>query len=253
MLSGRDAAGLICLVLLSLAGQPLHGAPQNDDSISVVSNAIAATDTIKLNRWAYTLTTQVDGTRTVEKYDPSQTTDRRWQLVIKEGKTPAAKDLAKYAEERRKRGGRSNTKNIRSLIDPSKILILSNDAARIYCRIELKKQDAGEGVEIPSISGTLTVLREPPQVERWDVASTAKFGKAGVFSISEMRFGMSFQQAPERAGVLPRSVSSRIRGRALIFKSLNVDSLATYSDFVWKGKPASDTNATVIESPPAGD
>ena len=224
-----------CGLLLLLLKLPVHSAAISETNplMTVVTQAIARAESVRLTRWAYTRTTVNDGSKTVEKYDPALPRGERWQLTLKDDKLPTAKDLAKYAADQRRRGSRGE-RPFRGAIDTPSLTILSNDTARIYCVFQPKSGDEDEKELMSKIRGTLVVRRDPAHVERVDVENTGSFGKTGVFSIRELKLNIAFAPQEGRDEPLPKTIATKLRGRALIFKSINVDSEVSYSDFVWR-------------------
>ncbi len=227
------ASCLFALVMMTLPGYAAS-ALEPHPLLGVVTQAIARAESVRLTRWAYTRTTVNDGLKTIEKHDPALPRGERWQLLLKEDKPPTPKELAKYAADQRRRGSRGGERPFRGAIDSSSLTILSNDAARIYCEFQPRAGDEEERQLMSKIRGLLVVRRDPAHVEQVDVANTGTIGKTGVFSIREFKLNIAFAPQAGREEPLPKTVATRLRGRALIIKSLNMDSSVSYSDFVWK-------------------
>lgn len=204
-------------------------------AVEVAEEAIRRADATKLDGWAFTVTTTEEGKKTVETHNPAAPNEQRWTLVLKDGKPPTEKELRKYAEERRR--ARSKEQRLSSLVDKASLELEGEDAERLTFRFRMKSDGDDAKLLAGKIRGTLVVRRDGPNVESLEIANTEKISKAGVFSLSEFQTRIRFRPAPERPESLIESVTARVRGRALLVKSLDADTETTFSDFRWVGKP----------------
>jgi hypothetical protein len=233
------------LVALILGGFAPAGqaAEESSTPVALVKEALAAMEKSKVNRWTYTMTSVVDGKTTVEKHDPAAPRGRRWELVSKDGKTPTDAERRDYAKKRKRESGMSQL-NLKELVDLSSVRIEKEDEDQMTCTVRLKTDSQEIRTIAEKMKGQLVVRKTSPAIEAFEFINTERIGKRGVFSISELKVGMTYIFDPTVGELLPASFSMRLRGRALLVKSLNSDSEVTFSDFRRPEKPtASPTKA----------
>lgn len=63
-----------------------------------------------------------------------------------------------------------------------------------------------------------------------EVANVERIGRFGMFRLSEFRTGLRYRRESAGGEPLIESVSTRVRGRALVVKSLDKDSETTHHD-----------------------
>lgn len=211
--------------------------------ITLVKEALAAMEKSKVSRWAYTMTSTVDGKKTVEQYDPSASRSQRWKLVSKDGKAPTDAERREYAKKRKRDSGTGQF-NLKELVDLASVKVEKDDADRLTCSLRMKG-DGDEGRMIAEkVHGKLIVRKQTPVIESLELANTERIGKRGVFSLSEFKIRMQFAFDQTVGEHLPVSFSMRLRGRALLVKSLNSDTEVTFGNFRRPEKvPADPTKA----------
>lgn len=223
----------VFLSLACLASVLAESPAPRSQTTEIAEEAIHRADATKLDGWAFTVTTTEEGRKTVETHDPSAPKEQHWKLVLKADKPPTEKQLQKYAEERRRAGGKEQ--KLSKLVDKSSLELASEEPERLTFRFRMKAEDEEAKLMAGKIRGTLVVRRAGPTVESLEIANTEKISKAGLFSLSEFQTRIRFRPAPGRAESLIESVTARVRGRALLVKSLDVDSETTFSEFRWVG------------------
>lgn len=224
----------IVLSLLVVAwcclGTPGRAAEVSATPTALVKEALAAMERSKVSRWAYTMTSVVDGKKTVEKHDPSAPRTKRWELVSKDGKTPTDAERREYAKKRKRDSGTGQF-NLKELIDLTSVKVEKEDPERMTCSIRMKA-DGDDGKMIAEkVQGQLVVRKQTPSIEALELSNNGRIGKRGVFSLSEFKIRMAFAFDANIGELLPASFSMRLRGRALLVKSLNSDTEVTFSDF----------------------
>lgn len=198
--------------------------------VALVKEALAATEKAEVSRWAYTMTSVVDGRKTVEKHDPSAPRGQRWELVSTDGKTPTEAERREYVKKRKRDSGTSQF-NLKELVDLTSVKVEKEDPDRMTCSLRMKA-DGDEGKLIAEkVRGQLVVRKQTPAIESFELANSERIGKRGVFSLSEFKIRMQFAFNPNVGEHLPVSFNMRVRGRALLVKSLNSDTEVTFSDF----------------------
>lgn len=222
----------LCLLVVAwcILGTPARAAEATTTPTDLVKEALAAMDKAKVNRWAYTMTTVVDGKTTVEKHDPSAPRSKRWELISKDGKTPTDAERRDYAKKRKRESGMSQL-NLKEFVDLSSVTIEKEDEDQMTCAVRLKTDSREIRTIVEKMKGQLVVRKTSPAIEAFEFINTERIGKRGVFSISELKVGMTYAFDPTAGELLPASFSMRLRGRALLVKSLNADTEVTFSDF----------------------
>ncbi len=200
----------------------------------VVDRALVAAEAVRLDRWAFTVTRVVDGVTTVERHDPSAPKDTRWVLVERNGRAPSEKERQRYVEERGRRGF-GGAPGLRDLIEPGSLAVVSDEGGRVICSFRMKADDEEDRLVADKVRGTLIVRKDPAAVERLEVVNTGTISKFGVLNLREFLVRVDYRMHPTRPEALPETVVSRIRGRALVVKSLDAEARETYSDFRWVG------------------
>jgi hypothetical protein len=225
---------VICLMWLGMTFH-VRAAESHDVTMNLVRAALAANESVKLSQWAYTISKVADGEQTVEKHNPSLPKDQRWQLVNKNGKTPTVEDMNDYAGQRRRRRGDDGQQRLRELIDQSTIKLLSNGYTHMTCSVRMKASDEDDKLMAEKMHGTLVIHKDPPYVESLELVNAGRISKFAVLNIKEFKTRLRFQLDPIRNAPLPETVYSRVRGRAILVKSMNADSQSKFSDFRWVG------------------
>ncbi len=225
------------VIWMAMVGLPWNSSADesNHRELALVKQAIAATESVVLGKWGYTVTSVNDGKTRVEKFDPTEPKTNRWQLVLKNGKAPGSKDLRNYTEERLHRPSGAGPQGLGIQIDKSSLQVVSNDTARIICSFRLKADDDESRLMAANAKGTLVVSRMPLFVESLQVTNTGRISSSARLSIREFNTRVQFRPDPKRGDPLMVSHVTRVRGRLLLVKSLNVESAISYKDFRWMG------------------
>lgn len=220
---------LVALVLCGFAPAG-RAAEEAAKPVALVKEALAAMEKSKVSRWAYTMTSVVDGNKTVEKHDPSAPRGQRWELISKDGKTPTDAERRDYAKKRKRDSGTGQF-NLKELVDLSSVKVEKEDPERMTCSIRMKADDDDGRIIAEKVQGQLVVRKQTPAIEALELSNNGRIGKRGVFSLSEFKIRMAFAFDANIGELLPASFSMRLRGRALLVKSLNSDTEVTFSDF----------------------
>ncbi len=205
----------------------------------LVEQAVKSLDSQDLESWSFTITTLKDGKTTIEHHDASKPEGSRWQLVLKDGAPPTKGDLDEYLEQKAKRdeNRRKDDKNeIRKTIDDSSVSLVSETAERAVYNFRMKADKPDEKEMADKIRGTLTVSKVQPYVETMELSSAGEITPIVSVKIKEFYVRMSFRRDAEHAVVLPTTMQSRVRGRAMFVKSLDTDVSVAFSDFSFVGK-----------------
>ena len=114
--------------------------------------------------------------------------------------------------------------------------LISETGDRATYDFRMKPEDEDEKEFAAKIRGTLVVSKARPFVETMELASTGEISPMMSVKIKEFYTKMSFRHDVEHDAALPLAVQSRIRGRALLVKSLDADVMVTFGDYRFVGK-----------------
>jgi hypothetical protein len=226
------ALNVIALVAFGAGWAVAAGSPLLD----LASAALRRAEATNLDEWAFTVTTVAGSRKTIERHDPTAAAGQRWELLLKDGQVPSERQRRKHADGRRWLG--RSQKVLRSLVDPETLRVVGEDAARVTFDFGLKAENAEVRQMTAKVRGALVVRREDAALETLDLTATDRISKAGVWTISELSARLCLRRPADRPETLLESITVRIRGRALLVKSLDVDVVVTFSDYRWIGRPA---------------
>lgn len=184
--------------------------------------------------WSYTQTTTGEGRSTVERCDAGKPEFARWTLLEKDGRAPTAEETREYREMRSRRSRGGTAPSIVDRLDAAAAMLVDDaDRTRRY-RMPLQTAESGDRtarhleatVTLDPASGAIVVIQ---------LRNREAFSPTLGVTIQKMETTMTY--APPRADTpsLPQSVTTRVRGRAFWFKSLDADMDVTFSAYerVW--------------------
>ncbi len=185
--------------------------------------------------WSFTQTTVGEGRSTVERCDAAKPEFERWSLVEKDGRAPTARELATYAENRSRRSRGGTAPSIIDQLDLTSLERISDTAENATFRCALRTAEAGDKTA-QFLRATL-VLHKPSQtIDSIELGSTGEFSPTLAVTITEMKTTMSYSRPRGDVPALPQKVTTRVRGTAFWFKSLDADMTVTFSDYKRVGK-----------------
>lgn len=185
--------------------------------------------------WSFTQTTAAEGKSTVERCDAAKPEFDRWSLLRKDGHAPSAEETKDYAEARSRRSRGGTAPKLIEQLNLATLEVVSETAERTTYRCGLKPGDSGD-----TVAGFLRatiVLHKPTRcIESLELGSTGGFSPTFGVKIAEMNTVMTYHLPAGDRPSLPQKVSTRVRGRAFLFKSLDADMAVTFSDYAWAGR-----------------
>jgi hypothetical protein len=180
--------------------------------------------------WSFTQTTVADGRTRIERHDAGQPEFGRWTLVADAGKTPTDDEQRDYREKLTRRSSAGTAPRLTDQLDLSTLQLVSTAAGRTTYRCRLKPGEQGD-TSARFLAATL-VLHEPTQtIESLELASTGEFSPAFVVKIAEMKTTMTYSLPESDRPSLLQKVTTHLRGRAFLVKSLDADMTVTFSDY----------------------
>lgn len=217
------------LLLCALAGSALAATPERLEA------ALKTFRTDAPKGWSFTQSTTAEGKNRVERYDAAQPDFDRWTLLKQDGRTPTAEEQGAYKQifTRRSRGGTAPL--LTDQIDASKAETISDTPERATYRCPMKPGETGDKTA-GFLRVTLVVHKPTGTVESVEIGSIGEFSPTFGVKIAEMKTLMTYSLPQGDIPSLPQGVTTRLRGRAFVFKSLDAEMTVTYSDFKYAGK-----------------
>ena len=122
-----------------------------------------------------------------------------------------------------------------SQIDLSRAEVVDTTPERVTYRCPVSPGESSDKVAA-HLRATFVYHRSTRTILRFEIASVEPFSPTFGVSIEDMRTTIAYSlPSPERPSVIEK-VSTRVRGRAFLFKSLDQDMDITYSDYAYAGK-----------------
>jgi hypothetical protein len=169
--------------------------------------------------WSYTQTTTAEGKTTVERCDARKPEFNRWTLVQKDGRAPTADETRHYNELRARRSRSGAAPKITDQFDLETIESVRDEPARATYRCRLRPGEITDSTA-RHLRATIVVHKPTRTVQSIELANVAEFSPTLGVKIRESETPM-----------LPQNVSTRVRGTAFWFKSLDADMTVTFSEF----------------------
>ncbi len=185
--------------------------------------------------WAFVQTTEADNRNLVEHYDPIKPEVQRWTLLRKDGRDPTEAEVKEYRERQTRRSGGETAPNVKEQIDPGTCELVADDGVRASWRFRLKPGGSDDR-SAAHMAVTFTLHRPTGTIERVELASIEPFSPVFSVRIAEARTVISYSLPEVDRPTLLQSVTMRVRGRALWFKSLDSDMTVVYSDYRYAGR-----------------
>jgi hypothetical protein len=185
--------------------------------------------------WSFTQTTQTDKEKLVEHYDPSKPDNARWVLLQKDGHAPTEADLKDYNDKLSRRGGGDTAPDVVKQIDRNAATRVSDDAQKSVYSFRLKpggKDDASAAF----MSATFTYDKAAHAFEKVEIANIEPFAPMFAVKIKEAHTSVYYQLPTGDRPTLLDHITVKIRGRALIIRSLDEDMTVSYSDYKYTGQ-----------------
>jgi hypothetical protein len=193
------------------------------------ANAIKAFRADGARGWAYTQTTDDEGRKTIERFDPGRPEFVRWTLVEKDGSAPSAPELQHYRERKARRVLTAGPPPLKDQLDLDTAELLEETPVRWRYRFHLKPGGSDDRAAV-HLRATLTISKAAAAIETLALENIEPFSPAFFVKIELMRTVMTYSlpTAAEPSHLL--RVEAHVRGRAVL-KSLEQSVVVTYSDF----------------------
>lgn len=186
--------------------------------------------------WSYTQTTEAEGRSTVERCDAARPEFARWSLVRKDGRAPTPAELSEYGEgrSRRSRAGTAPDLKEQLLVADAETVSVTADRATFRCPL---RQGESRDATARHLRATIVVHRASGTIESIELANAAPFRPTLGVRINELHTVLTYSLPHDDRPALPRQVTTRVRGTAFWFKSLDGDLRVTFSNYERVARP----------------
>ncbi|HEX2853014.1 MAG TPA: hypothetical protein VHO24_07245 [Opitutaceae bacterium] len=179
--------------------------------------------------WSFVQTSTAGTESLAERFDAAKPEFERWTLLAKNGRAPTADEERDYREKQTRRSRGGTAPRITESLDPATVEVVSETEEQLVCRCRLKKGEAGDKTA-EFIRVTLSLHKPTQTIETFELGSMAPFSPTLGIKLAEMKTVMSFSRAEAGRPSLLLRVTTRLRGRAFWFKSLDQDLMVVFSD-----------------------
>lgn len=203
--------------------------PAADDLHELFEQAKAAVDWQFDKNWAFTVTSLVDGTLRVARFDPRRPAPERWTLLSIDGKPATADEVADYREDRDTDGlFAAEASDVDGMVLPGSLQLVGETAAH-WTLSFVPDEDNDDFVG--NITGRISIAKDGPWLESIEVRND-KVVDAGL-GTRIVEFLMRYRFAPAVAGgpVVLRAAEERVKGQALLFIDFDEVEVDRYADF----------------------
>jgi hypothetical protein len=185
--------------------------------------------------WSFTQTTVAEGKSMVERCDAAKPEFDRWSLVQKDGRAPTADELKDYGEGRSRRSATGTAPSLAEQFDLTTVETTADTPERATYRCRLRPGESRDKTS-PFLRATIVLHKPTHTIESIELNNTERFSPILGVTIAELKTTIRYTLPTAETPALPAKVTTRVRGRAFFFKSLDADMTVTFSDyaFVWK-------------------
>lgn len=221
----------LTLVLLCLSLAPTAVATENYDQL--FKRALEAVDFEFHKAWAYT-ETRVDSEHVwVGRFDPRRPKDQRWQLLTVDDRTPTAKEMKKYREERAGDDSENGDDDVEAMVEPDSVRLIEETTDYWLLGFD-PGEDENEMVD--NHEATIRINKAGPYLEYIDLRTRSPIKPAMGIKIMKLITRFTFGPALDGGPVVPLSTHVEVKGRAYLVISFDEQELFRNSDFEYAGE-----------------
>lgn len=218
------------LLLVAVLAVPVFAAPP-----SGLADALKNFRADAPRGWSFTQATVAEGKSTVERCDAAKPEFERWSLIQKDGRTPTEDEARDYAEIRSRRSRGGTAPNITDQFDLTTAEVVADTPERETYRLRLKPGEAADHTAA-FLRVTVIVDKRSHTITSIELASTGEFSPTFAVKIAELITTLTYSAPTVDRPSLPNAVTTHVRGRAFLFKSLDADMTVTFTDYERVGK-----------------
>jgi len=185
--------------------------------------------------WSFTQSTETEKDKLVEHYDPSKPENARWVLLQKDGHAPTDKDKQEYADKLSRRGGGDTAPDVVQQIDRKAATRVSDDPQKSVYSFRLKPGGKDDASAVYMLA-TFTYDKATHTFEKVELSNLEPFAPMFAVKINEARTAIYYHLPTNDRPTLLDHITVKIRGRALIIRSLDEDMTVSYSDYKYTGQ-----------------
>lgn len=217
---------LLLLLTASLACAETHD--------ELVERAFASMEPNLRDFWSFTETTDSGEGVYVARFDPRLPEGERWDLLTVDDREPTEDEHEEFQEEKEsQRGSDSDGEDSEtmSVVADGSLELLDESDAYWRFRFRPKVDSDDEEKFMAAVEGTLQVVKDGHYVSwvRMRNHGTIKPGKGVKLEVFDAH--LAFAPAYEGGPVLPDSVATRVKGRAMLVIRFDEEERIFYSDF----------------------
>ena len=220
----------IISLLILLAASLVHAETHDE----VVDRAFASMELNLRDYWSYTETNQKDDGLFVARFDPRLPEDQRWDLRSVDDREPTEDELIEFREDKAN-SHRDDSDNedleTQSMVADGSLELLEETDLYWQFRFKPRTDSDDEDKFMKAVDGTLQVVKDGHYVAwiRMRNREPIKPGKGVKLEIFDTR--LVFAPAYDGGPVLPESVETRVKGRAMFVIRFDEKEQVSYSDF----------------------
>lgn len=167
--------------------------------------------------WAYTLTTERDGKKLVERFNPAKSPTEQWTLLRTEEHAPTAEDTEKYFKYKASQApGAMQATFHKNDIEPGTLKLVREDDVRAEYTCTFREQSANADKMLGHLQLTLFINKPSAFVESFHLVLIAPYSPVLTVKMNELLVTTEFSSAGKAHPSLPARGSSHFKGRIFL-------------------------------------
>jgi hypothetical protein len=213
-----------------------------DDHAAIVEEAFSNTSTNYHQEWAFTQSTTEDGVQIVLRYDPRFSIGERWKLMSVDGREPSADEIEQYQDNKGDEFHENDDDNGDEIVKYETLSVVeeTEDYWVFQFAPKVDNDEDEEDAEaahkfMQQVVGTLKIIRDGHYIEYIDLRNERPIRP--VFGVKIKRFltHLTFGPAAADGPIVPLSIDVELKGRAVLFVSINESESIRYTDYEFVG------------------
>ena len=181
---------------------------------------------------------QYPGETRVDRFSPAD----GWRLVSINGELPSPQALADYAsdaEQRNRERQQLASPDFSKMARMDSVEVVEENPATLVFAFSPQARDAPGGRAMAErMAGTLTVAKDALRPLKLVLELQGPASPAPTFKIQAFRQEMTFAVEPTTGANLVASMTFSMRGKAFVFRKINNEARAVFSDYDCRSSPA---------------
>ncbi len=180
--------------------------------------------------WGFTQSTTSAEKTLVERYDPAKPEFSRWTLLQKNGRAPTDVESKEYRDMLTSNARGQTAPNVKDQIRPETCEPLAVEDGRARYRF-LLKSGGEDDKSAEHMVVTFSLHLASGTIERVELSNIRAFSPMFAVKIDEARTVIRYTLPEENRPTLLQDIKVRVRGRAMLVKSLDQEMTVTYADY----------------------